>query len=508
MNTPHFVKHSEHQECGTLASTRLPAPPSESEPEPEPVPEGPPDPGPPGPLPSPLGPDPPFARDSSFDGNSSDGSDLDNGFARYRSQRVRSRSTSLENHQNREIQALDNKQDNEQVVETRLAARRLRKHRRSFSVFEASPLCQVRRQSEVSPVSSPQKQTSDSETSPAREDFTFDPLILAETDSDLWTSSESGLDSPSDFPSGIESRTDNAAESQPVLGYSGIHSSPPSGTDSGSSTYGDMRGRGGDLRGSDDSTFDDLYDEGHQSLPALLFPQYPLEPGTTQEQISPVDTTTLSSSDSTETRHRGESEVEGLSDLLQYEAYDAYYASSGIRLSPLDSDDIEEKISPEDKMKVPTSGSVCSALVSSGNPGFPTHRPALECQEHYNVWDLRPSATPQPPPADLNELIDFSYRRLLINDTRNRSDDRGEVTRMGGGESYRPSTGRAPLRSPPRADTFRSGRDRRTSPISETYLSGSRRRSRSPGPRDSANWRERPRSPRPRSENYSPSVSC
>ena len=374
MNTPHFVKHSEHQGCGTLASTRLPAPPSESEPEPEPVPEGPLDPGPPGPLPSPLGPDPPFARDSSCDGNSPDGSDLDNGSARHRSQRVRSRSTSLENYQNREIQALDNRQ----VVESRLAARRLRKHRRSFSVFEASPLCQVRRQSEVSPVSSPQKQTSDPETSPAREDFTFDPLILAETDSDPWPFSESGSDSPSDFPSGIESRSDSEAESQPALGYPGIHSSPPSRTDSGSSTYGEMRERGGDLRGSDDSTFDDFYDERHQPLPALLFPQYPLEPGTTQEQISPVDTTTLSSTESTETRHRGESEVEGLSDLLQYEAYDAYYASSDIRLSPLDSDDIEEEISPEDKMKVSTSGSVSSALVSSGNPGFPTHRPALE----------------------------------------------------------------------------------------------------------------------------------
>lgn len=107
------------------------------------------------------------------------------------------------------------------------------------------------------------------------------------------------------------------------------------------------------------------------------------------------------------------------------------------------------------------------------------------------------------------KLIDFVSRTLLIRDHPNRSDHRGdgEVTRMGGGESYRPSTGRPPPRSPPRADTFRSDRDRRTPPVSDSYHPGNRRRSRSPGPRESANWRERPRSPRPRSMRYTRSIS-
>jgi hypothetical protein len=88
----------------------------------------------------------------------------------------------------------------------------------------------------------------------------------------------------------------------------------------------------------------------------------------------------------------------------------------------------------------------------------------------------------------------------------------GEVTRMGGGESYRPT---ARARSPPRADTFRASdrdreRDRRSPPPGDSYQPNERRRSPAPyrrdrtpprrdvdrrsGPRDS-DWRSRPRSP-------------
>ncbi|KAN0110115.1 hypothetical protein V8E51_006502 [Hyaloscypha variabilis] len=85
----------------------------------------------------------------------------------------------------------------------------------------------------------------------------------------------------------------------------------------------------------------------------------------------------------------------------------------------------------------------------------------------------------------------------------------GEVTRLGGGESYRPITSRP--RSPPRIDSFRSGRDRDNSPRRERARTpptdswhpnrdrSPRRRSRTPPRRDRSptrdNWRARPRSP-------------
>ncbi|KAG9236148.1 hypothetical protein BJ875DRAFT_241496 [Amylocarpus encephaloides] len=77
---------------------------------------------------------------------------------------------------------------------------------------------------------------------------------------------------------------------------------------------------------------------------------------------------------------------------------------------------------------------------------------------------------------------------------------------MGNGESYRPA---ARPRSPPRADTYRTDRDRaRTPPASDSWHPNSRnrsprRRSRSPMRRDRSplrdNWRARARSPRARS---------
>lgn len=107
--------------------------------------------------------------------------------------------------------------------------------------------------------------------------------------------------------------------------------------------------------------------------------------------------------------------------------------------------------------------------------------------------------------ADLDVLMNCIYRIDIRGD--------GEVTRLGAGESYRPNHNR---RSPPRADTFRSDRDRdrsprrdrRTPPLSsDSYHPGGRdrsprRRSRTPPyrardrspPRD-MNWRGRARSP-------------
>ncbi|TEY40962.1 hypothetical protein BOTCAL_0411g00100 [Botryotinia calthae] len=110
----------------------------------------------------------------------------------------------------------------------------------------------------------------------------------------------------------------------------------------------------------------------------------------------------------------------------------------------------------------------------------------------------------------------FSNARKEVLTNRNRRLDirgDGEVTRLGAGESYRPNHNR---RSPPRADTFRSDRDRdrsprrdrRTPPLSSDSYHPSardrspRRRSRTPPyrardrspPRDMT-WRGRPRSP-------------
>jgi hypothetical protein len=87
----------------------------------------------------------------------------------------------------------------------------------------------------------------------------------------------------------------------------------------------------------------------------------------------------------------------------------------------------------------------------------------------------------------------------------------GEVTKMGGGESYRPSTR---PRSPPRIDSFRGDRDRdrdrsprrerARTPQTDSWHPSSRdrsprRRSRTPTRRDRSpvrdNWRARPRSP-------------
>ncbi|KAI9651054.1 hypothetical protein NHQ30_001091 [Ciborinia camelliae] len=116
-------------------------------------------------------------------------------------------------------------------------------------------------------------------------------------------------------------------------------------------------------------------------------------------------------------------------------------------------------------------------------------------------------------PANIVEDIDLpDLERLEIRVELDIRGD-GEVTRLGAGESYRPNHNR---RSPPRADTFRSDRDRdrsprrdrRTPPLSsDSYHPGGRdrsprRRSRTPPyrardrspPRD-MNWRGRPRSP-------------
>jgi hypothetical protein len=84
----------------------------------------------------------------------------------------------------------------------------------------------------------------------------------------------------------------------------------------------------------------------------------------------------------------------------------------------------------------------------------------------------------------------------------------GEVTKMGGGESYRPAGARP--RSPPRIDSFRGDRDRSPrrerarTPQTDSWHPSSRdrsprRRSRTPPRRDRSplrdNWRARPRSP-------------
>ncbi|KAF7924415.1 uncharacterized protein EAE98_007466 [Botrytis deweyae] len=124
-------------------------------------------------------------------------------------------------------------------------------------------------------------------------------------------------------------------------------------------------------------------------------------------------------------------------------------------------------------------------------------------------WDFEAALRPRNAGSFSNnrkEVLTNKNRRLDI-----RGD--GEVTRLGAGESYRPNHNR---RSPPRADTFRSDRDRdrsprrdrRTPPLSSDSYHPSardrspRRRSRTPPyrardrspPRDMT-WRGRPRSP-------------
>ncbi|KAK6598501.1 hypothetical protein H4I95_09111 [Botrytis cinerea] len=124
-------------------------------------------------------------------------------------------------------------------------------------------------------------------------------------------------------------------------------------------------------------------------------------------------------------------------------------------------------------------------------------------------WNFEAALRPRNAGSFLNarkEVLTNGNRRLDI-----RGD--GEVTRLGAGESYRPNHSR---RSPPRADTFRSDRDRdrsprrdrRTPPLSSDSYHPSardrspRRRSRTPPyrardrspPRDMT-WRGRPRSP-------------
>lgn len=115
----------------------------------------------------------------------------------------------------------------------------------------------------------------------------------------------------------------------------------------------------------------------------------------------------------------------------------------------------------------------------------------------------------------LDDRTSFKVENQTLTNNIFRLDSRGdgEVTRLGAGESYRPNHNR---RSPPRADTFRSDRDRdrsprrdrRTPPLSsDSYHPGGRdrsprRRSRTPPyrardrspPRDMT-WRGRPRSP-------------
>ncbi len=108
----------------------------------------------------------------------------------------------------------------------------------------------------------------------------------------------------------------------------------------------------------------------------------------------------------------------------------------------------------------------------------------------------------------LTNTVTLSWgKNLLTNDILSRGD--GEVTRMGAGESYRPT---ARPRSPLRADSFRGDRDRdrsprreraRTPPTDSWHRSSRdrspRRRSRTPPRRDRSplrdNWRSRPRSP-------------
>jgi hypothetical protein len=107
-------------------------------------------------------------------------------------------------------------------------------------------------------------------------------------------------------------------------------------------------------------------------------------------------------------------------------------------------------------------------------------------------------------PTNLQSFLRIS---LLTDDISCRGD--GEVTRMGAGESYRPS---ARPRSPTRTDSFRGDRDRdrsprreraRTPPTDSWHPSNRdrspRRRSRTPPRRDRSplrdNWRSRPRSP-------------
>jgi hypothetical protein len=134
--------------------------------------------------------------------------------------------------------------------------------------------------------------------------------------------------------------------------------------------------------------------------------------------------------------------------------------------------------------------------------------PGLDEVSSVEDGEIRSSgySSASPEISDLDTSINSLPENSLTYDFSIRTDNRGdgEVTRMGGGESYRPT---ARARSPPRGDTFRSSdRDRRTPPISDSYHPGERRRSRSPGhrrdrtpPRDSTNWRTRPRSPRARS---------
>ncbi|ESZ90391.1 hypothetical protein SBOR_9227 [Sclerotinia borealis F-4128] len=145
----------------------------------------------------------------------------------------------------------------------------------------------------------------------------------------------------------------------------------------------------------------------------------------------------------------------------------------------------------------------------------------LSREKYVQSLKSRTSATPAigyPTEPKLNylhgQMTGLAGEVMLINNI-SRLDIRGdgEVTRLGAGESYRPNHNR---RSPPRADTFRSDRDRdrsprrdrRTPPLaSDSYHPGGRdrsprRRSRTPPyrardrspPRDMT-WRGRPRSP-------------
>jgi hypothetical protein len=109
-------------------------------------------------------------------------------------------------------------------------------------------------------------------------------------------------------------------------------------------------------------------------------------------------------------------------------------------------------------------------------------------------------------------MLSLSEYALISNSNRLDSRGDGEVTRLGAGESYRPN----PRPRSPRADTFRSDRDRdrsprrdrRTPPLSsDSYHPGARdrsprRRSRTPpyrardrSPARDMNWRSRARSP-------------
>lgn len=107
----------------------------------------------------------------------------------------------------------------------------------------------------------------------------------------------------------------------------------------------------------------------------------------------------------------------------------------------------------------------------------------------------------------IHHLQSFSRISLLTDDISCRGD--GEVTRMGAGESYRPT---ARPRSPNRTDSFRGDRERDRSPRRERARTpptdswhpgdrdrSPRRRSRTPPRRDRSplrdNWRARPRSP-------------